>query len=178
MLGWLFRASNWLPDFVPQLEEDRFGGYCGVAECRAVRPCSVWSVDYLELRKMVKVACFQATALDAHVVVVVGSESLCSILKNYFGELRRSLIWRIRPTSSLFFGRDLSTPRNLITMDRSPPFPSNPISEILSLSYLGNCGRPRLDDLGLKKDRPCDLSSQTWSRIDWRRDSSSEPLLQ
>lgn len=26
-------------------------------------------VDYLELRKMVKVACFQATALDAHVVV-------------------------------------------------------------------------------------------------------------
>lgn len=67
------------------------------------------------------------------------------------GELRRSLI----------FGRDLSTPRILITMDRSPPFPSNPISEILSLSYLGNCGRPRLDDLGLKKDRPCDLSSQT-----------------
>jgi len=29
---------NWLPDFVPQLEEDRFGGHCGVAECRAVRP--------------------------------------------------------------------------------------------------------------------------------------------
>jgi hypothetical protein len=24
--GWLFRASNWLSDFVPQLEEDRFGG--------------------------------------------------------------------------------------------------------------------------------------------------------
>ena len=23
--GWLFRDSNWLPDFVPQLEEDRFG---------------------------------------------------------------------------------------------------------------------------------------------------------
>lgn len=41
---------------------------------------------------MVKVACFQATALDAHVVVVVGSESLCSILKYDFGELRRSLI--------------------------------------------------------------------------------------
>lgn len=53
-----------------------------------------------------------------------------------------------------------------------------PISEILSLSFLGNCGRPRLDDLGLKKDRLCDLSSQTWSRIDWRRDSSSEPLIQ
>lgn len=53
-----------------------------------------------------------------------------------------------------------------------------PISKILSLSYLGNCGRPRLDDLGLKKDRPSDLSSQTWSRIDWRRDSSSEPLIQ
>nr|DAD25530.1 TPA_asm: hypothetical protein HUJ06_026994 [Nelumbo nucifera]DAD25592.1 TPA_asm: hypothetical protein HUJ06_027056 [Nelumbo nucifera]DAD25644.1 TPA_asm: hypothetical protein HUJ06_027108 [Nelumbo nucifera] len=29
---------------------------------------------------MVKVACFQATALDAHVVVVVGPECLCSIL--------------------------------------------------------------------------------------------------
>lgn len=41
LLGWLFRASNWLPDFVPQLEEDRFGGHCGVAECRAVRPYSV-----------------------------------------------------------------------------------------------------------------------------------------
>jgi hypothetical protein len=26
LLGWLFRASNWLSDFVPQLEEDRFGG--------------------------------------------------------------------------------------------------------------------------------------------------------
>jgi len=36
--GRLFRASNWLPDFVPQLEEDRFGGQSGVAECRAVRP--------------------------------------------------------------------------------------------------------------------------------------------
>lgn len=36
-----------------------------------------------------------------------------------------------------------------------------PISEILSLSFLGNCGRPRLDDLGLKKDRLSDLSSQT-----------------
>lgn len=40
LLGWLFRASNWLPDFAPQLEEDRFGGHCGVAECRAVRPYS------------------------------------------------------------------------------------------------------------------------------------------
>jgi hypothetical protein len=28
---------------------------------------------------MVKVACFQATALDAHVVVVVGSECLCHL---------------------------------------------------------------------------------------------------
>lgn len=37
------------------------------------------------IRKMVKVACFQATALDAHVVIVVGSECLCSILKDYFG---------------------------------------------------------------------------------------------
>lgn len=55
LLGWLFRASNWLPDFAPQLEEDRFGGHCGVAECRAVRPYSLGSVDYLELRKMVKV---------------------------------------------------------------------------------------------------------------------------
>ena len=25
LLGWLFRASNWLSDFVQQLEEDRFG---------------------------------------------------------------------------------------------------------------------------------------------------------
>lgn len=33
---------------------------------------------------MVKVACFQATVLDAHVVVVVGSECLCSILKYYY----------------------------------------------------------------------------------------------
>ncbi len=41
LLGWLFRASNWLPDFVPQLEEDRFGGHYGVAECRAVRPYSL-----------------------------------------------------------------------------------------------------------------------------------------
>lgn len=41
LLGWLFRASNWLPDFAPQLEEDRFGGHCGVTECRAVRPYSV-----------------------------------------------------------------------------------------------------------------------------------------
>lgn len=105
LLGWLFRASNWLPDFVPQIEEDRFGGHCGVAECRAVRPYSLWSVDYLELRKMVKVACSQATALDAHVVIVVGPECLCSILKYYFGELRRSLICGIRPTSSLFYGR-------------------------------------------------------------------------
>ena len=31
LLGWLFRASNKLSDFVPQLEEDRFGGHCGVA---------------------------------------------------------------------------------------------------------------------------------------------------
>lgn len=38
LLSWLFRASNWLSDFVPQLEEDGFGGHCGVAECRAVRP--------------------------------------------------------------------------------------------------------------------------------------------
>ena len=53
-----------------------------------------------------------------------------------------------------------------------------PISQILSLSYLGNCSRPQLDDLGLKKDIPSNLSSQTWSRIDWRRDSSSEPLIQ
>lgn len=37
LLGWLFRASNWLPDLAPQLEEDRFGGHCGVTECRAVR---------------------------------------------------------------------------------------------------------------------------------------------
>ena len=104
LLGWLFRASNWLSDFVPQLEEARFGGHCGVAECRAVRPYSVWSVDYLELRKMVKVAYFQATALDAH---VVGPECLCSILKektlsNEWGS--RSLICGIRPTSSLFYG--------------------------------------------------------------------------
>jgi len=34
---------------------------------------------------MVKVACFQATALDAHVVVVVGPECLSSILKYDFG---------------------------------------------------------------------------------------------
>jgi hypothetical protein len=45
-----------------------------VTECRAVRSYSLWSVDYLELRKMVKVAYFQATALDAHVVYVVGPE--------------------------------------------------------------------------------------------------------
>lgn len=24
LLDWLFRASNWLPDFFPQTEEDRF----------------------------------------------------------------------------------------------------------------------------------------------------------
>lgn len=41
LLGWLFRASNWLPDLAPQLEEDRFGGHCGVTECRAVRTYSV-----------------------------------------------------------------------------------------------------------------------------------------
>lgn len=41
LLGWLFRASNKLSDFVPQLEEDGFGGHCGVAECRAVRPYSL-----------------------------------------------------------------------------------------------------------------------------------------
>lgn len=74
LLGWLFRANNWLPDFVPQLEEDHFGDHYGVTECRAVRSYSLWSVDYLELRKMVKVAYFQATALDAHVVYVVGPE--------------------------------------------------------------------------------------------------------
>lgn len=41
LLGWLFITSNWLSDFFPQLEEDRFGGHCGVAECRAVRPYSL-----------------------------------------------------------------------------------------------------------------------------------------
>ncbi len=38
---------------------------------------------------MVKVACFQATALDARVVVVVGSECLCHLplfqAKNHLG---------------------------------------------------------------------------------------------
>ncbi|KAG5553333.1 hypothetical protein RHGRI_011263 [Rhododendron griersonianum] len=29
--------NNWLSDFVPQLDEVRVGGHCGVAECRAVR---------------------------------------------------------------------------------------------------------------------------------------------
>lgn len=38
----------------------------------------------LELRKMVKVAHFQATALDAHVIVVVSPECSCYILKYYF----------------------------------------------------------------------------------------------
>ncbi|KAM7249803.1 hypothetical protein ACFE04_019627 [Oxalis oulophora] len=40
------------------------------------------------------------------------------ILLRMNGELRRSLICKIRPTSSLFYGR--ATPRNRITMDRSP----------------------------------------------------------
>ncbi|KAK4414739.1 hypothetical protein Salat_2580800 [Sesamum alatum] len=30
LLSWLFRASNWLSDFVLQLEEDGFGGHYGV----------------------------------------------------------------------------------------------------------------------------------------------------
>ncbi|KAI5664225.1 hypothetical protein M9H77_23548 [Catharanthus roseus] len=41
------KANNWLSDFVPQLEKDRFGGHCGVAEYRPVRPYSLLSVDYL-----------------------------------------------------------------------------------------------------------------------------------
>jgi hypothetical protein len=41
LLGWLFRANNWLPDFVPQLEEDHFGDHYGVTECRAVRSYSL-----------------------------------------------------------------------------------------------------------------------------------------
>jgi hypothetical protein len=32
LLGWLFRASNWLPYFVPQLEEDRFRSSKGSVE--------------------------------------------------------------------------------------------------------------------------------------------------
>lgn len=63
------------------------------------------------------------------------------ILFRMNGELRRSLICRIRPRSSLFYGRDLSTPRNRIIMDRSPPFPSNYWD---SISYLRNCSQPRL----------------------------------
>lgn len=42
---------------------------------------------------MVKVACFQATALDAHVVVVVGPECLCSILKDSFGWMEPKEMW-------------------------------------------------------------------------------------
>uniref|UniRef100_A0A6N2NJ21 Cytochrome c assembly protein domain-containing protein n=1 Tax=Salix viminalis TaxID=40686 RepID=A0A6N2NJ21_SALVM len=38
LLGLVLRASNWLLDFDPKLEKDRFGGHYGVAECRAVRP--------------------------------------------------------------------------------------------------------------------------------------------
>lgn len=66
LLGWLFsRASNWL------LRPVRSASEVTVAwlnvEQSATEAKSL--VDYLELRKMVKVACFQATALDAHVVV-------------------------------------------------------------------------------------------------------------
>ncbi|EEF27036.1 conserved hypothetical protein [Ricinus communis] len=55
--------------------------YCWAGYSEPAIGCRISS----QLRKMVKVACFQATALDAHVVIVVGSECLCSILKYYFG---------------------------------------------------------------------------------------------
>jgi len=79
--GWLFRASNWLPDFVPQLEEVR-GAWLNVEQSAR------------RLFRTSEVACFQATALD-------DQWPRCSRLrkpllytkkKDYFGELRRSLI--------------------------------------------------------------------------------------
>nr|QKI31997.1 cytochrome c biogenesis FN [Ombrophytum subterraneum] len=67
-------SSNWLQDFVRPARSS------GVTVARLNVEPSAPFVSYLELRKIVKVACFQSTALDAHVVVV-----LCSILKSYFG---------------------------------------------------------------------------------------------
>lgn len=71
---------------------------------------------------MVKVACFQATALDAHVVIVVGPQCLCSILK-FSDEWGIKSLFDLQnkayELSLFFYGRDLSTPRNQITMDRT-----------------------------------------------------------
>ena len=126
LLGWLFRASNWLPDFVPQIEEDRFGGHCGVAECKA-------PLQPLISRLFRTSEDGQGSLLPSHCTRCACSHSsrprmplfYTKILLRMNGELRRSLICGIRPTSSLFYGRDLSTPRNQITMGRSPPFLSN-----------------------------------------------------
>ena len=43
------------PDFVPQLEEDRFGGHSGVAECRTVG----WGEERNILYKSVEVSLLQ-----------------------------------------------------------------------------------------------------------------------
>ena len=67
--------------------------------------------------KMGKVACFQATALDAHVVVVVGSECLSSILKYGWGGAK-NLLCKIRQTSIPFLIFMLFSLENSIWAER------------------------------------------------------------
>ena len=125
---------------------------------------------------MVKVACFQATALDAHVVVVVGPECLCSIL--YYltillrmnGELRRSLICRIRPTSSLFYGRDPSQGTESQWIEALLFLP---ISSIFYLSYL--VGKTQPESILLLPSFP--LGEKEISSGEHEQKTSSLPLL-
>lgn len=60
------------------------------------------------------------------------------------GELSSSLICRIRPTNSLFSFMAEISPHQGTKSQWIEALLFLPISEILSLTCLGNCGRPRL----------------------------------
>jgi hypothetical protein len=103
LLGLVLRASNWLLDFDPKLEKDRFGGHYGVAECRA------------PLKRLISIFFRtsedgQGSLLPSHCTRCACSHSSRLRMPLFYtqiplrmnGELRRSLICRIRPTSSLF----------------------------------------------------------------------------
>ena len=85
LLGWLFRASNRLPDFVLQLEEDRSGVTMAWLNVEQSAPTAFGRLFRTSEDGQGSLLPSHCTRCECSHSIVVGPECLCSILKDYFG---------------------------------------------------------------------------------------------